>query len=82
MEAATSSEAAISTMEIEKKAEVEENIEVENDETNNDNPQQRQDFTSESYKVEVTNMGKFSFGVSVFRFFQVISQFIKKRRFF
>lgn len=82
MEAATSSEAAISTMEIEKKAEVEENIEVENDETNNDNPQQRQDFTSESYKVEVTNMGKFSFGVSVFLFIQVISQFIKKRRFF
>lgn len=25
--------------------------------------QQRQDFTSETYKIEITNMGKFAFGV-------------------
>lgn len=25
--------------------------------------QQRQDFTSEAFKIEVTNMGRFSFGV-------------------
>lgn len=34
--------------------------------------QQRQDFTSESFKIEVSNMGKFSFGVC--NSFQIYNQ--------
>lgn len=60
----TSSGAIESSVEMKENENVETNLEVENDES--DNQQQRQDFTSESYKIELNNMGKFSFGVRIF----------------
>lgn len=39
---------------------------VENTETSN-NQEHRKDFTSESNKIELTNMPKFVFGVSIYR---------------
>lgn len=60
----TSSETIESSVEMKETENVETNLEVENDES--ENQQQRQDFTSESYKIELNNMGKFSFGVRIF----------------
>lgn len=70
----TTTEAAVNAMEMEKVDEIqsdEKTDEIDQTDTANDNNlveentqhQQRQDFTSETYKIEVTNMGKFSFGV-------------------
>lgn len=42
---------------------IEQTDDVQNDDANTDLPQ-RQDFTSESNKIEINNMGKFAFGVS------------------
>lgn len=67
----TASEATVNATETEKIDETqndEKNDEIQLDETNTDNlqenqHQQRQDFTSENNKIEITNMGKFAFGV-------------------
>lgn len=73
----TTSEATVSVMDTEQIDEIQNNEKCdENNEsdspaaTDNDalqentqHQQQRQDFTSEIFKIELTNMGKFSFGV-------------------
>lgn len=64
-------EATVSVMETEKIDEIEneEKIDEIEDDVANDHEletnqqQQRQDFTSDTFKIEVTNMGKFAFGV-------------------
>lgn len=38
-----------------------------NDEKSSKSLEQRQDFTSESNKIEISNMGKFVFGVSIYK---------------
>lgn len=61
----TSLETIDNAIEMEATDTVETNLEVENGGSSNENQQQRQDFTSESYKIELNNMGKFSFGVCI-----------------
>lgn len=69
----TTTEATVSAMETEKIDEIqndEKTDDIQIDAANTDNQalqenqhQQRQDFTSETFKIEITNLGKFAFGV-------------------
>ena len=60
----TTTDAGINAMETEKIDEIDtENVD---DSTLENQQQQRQDFTSETFKIEIRNMGKFAFGVCSF----------------
>lgn len=45
--------------------EIEQSNDVQHDETTENNQQQRRDFNSDSNKIELGNLGKFAFGVSI-----------------
>lgn len=88
----TAAEATVSAMkmeqgdEIEKDAKIEEiqsDVAIDEHGTQENQQQQRQDFNSDTYKIEILNMGKFAFGVcKQFKFRKINLELIEFLLFF